>query len=98
MEKIQPKVAKMDEEAKMDENVIKGMFEQGLMGIEIESDYGGSNLSFMSSVLVVEELAKVDPSVSVLCDVQNTLVVPLIRKYASEDIKKNIFLNYQAQL
>ena len=54
-----------------------------LMGIEIDADYGGTNSSFFVSCLVVEELAKVDPSVSVLCDVQNTLIVTLFRKYGS---------------
>jgi short-chain 2-methylacyl-CoA dehydrogenase len=50
------------------------------MGIETPSDYGGTDASFMSAILVVEELAKVDPAVSVVCDVQNTLVNTLIKK------------------
>lgn len=37
--------------------------------------------------MVVIELAKVDPSVSVLCDVQNTLVGTVVRKYGSEALK-----------
>lgn len=53
------------------------------MGIETDSQLGGSGMSFMAAILVVEELAKVDPSVSVACDVQNTLVNTLFKKYGS---------------
>ena len=51
------------------------------MGIEVDADYGGTNSSFFVSCLVVEELAKIDPAVSVMCDVQNTLIVTLFWKY-----------------
>lgn len=51
-----------------------------LMGIEIDPEYGGTGSSFFSSILVIEELAKVDPSVAVLCDIQNTLINTLFAK------------------
>lgn len=54
------------------------------MGIEIGAEYGGSHSSFFVANLVIEELAKVDPSVSVMCDVQNTLINSLIMKYGTE--------------
>lgn len=57
------------------------------MGIEIPSKYGGSNSSFFSSILVVEELAKVDGSVSVMCDIQNTLLNTLLLQHGSEQLK-----------
>lgn len=50
------------------------------MGIEIDPEYGGTGSSFFSSILVIEELAKVDPSVAVLCDIQNTLINTLVAK------------------
>ncbi|CAK6956763.1 short/branched chain specific acyl-CoA dehydrogenase%2C mitochondrial [Scomber scombrus] len=71
---IAPFVSKMDENSVMDEEVLRSLFEQGLMGIEIDPEYGGTGSSFFSSILVIEELAKVDPSVAVLCDIQNTLI------------------------
>lgn len=40
------------------------------MGIETDTKYDGSESSFMSAILTIEELAKVDPSISVICDVQ----------------------------
>lgn len=57
------------------------------MGIEIPSAYGGTNGTFFSSILVVEELAKVDGSISVMCDIQNTLLNTLIMQYGSEYLK-----------
>ena len=58
------------------------------MGIEVEAEYGGTDSSFFMSCLVVEELAKIDPAVSVMCDVQNTLIVTLFRKYGSPQQKE----------
>ncbi|XP_051837559.1 short/branched chain specific acyl-CoA dehydrogenase, mitochondrial [Antechinus flavipes] len=84
---IAPFVAVMDENSRMEKSVIEGLFQQGLMGIEIETKYGGTGASFFSSVLAIEELAKVDASVSVLCDIQNTLINTLIRKCGTEEQK-----------
>ncbi|XP_024117602.1 short/branched chain specific acyl-CoA dehydrogenase, mitochondrial-like [Oryzias melastigma] len=79
-ERIAPFVSKMDENSAMDEEVIRSLFEQGLMGIEIDPEYGGTGSTFFASILVIEELAKVDPSVAVLCDIQNTLINVLFTK------------------
>ncbi|KAI9546814.1 hypothetical protein NQZ68_022759 [Dissostichus eleginoides] len=73
-ERIAPFVSKMDENSAMDQEVLTSLFEQGLMGIEIDPEYNGTGSTFFSSILVIEELAKVDPSVAVLCDIQNTLI------------------------
>eukprot|EP01012_Entosiphon_sulcatum_P008932 TRINITY_DN14913_c0_g1_i1.p1 TRINITY_DN14913_c0_g1~~TRINITY_DN14913_c0_g1_i1.p1 ORF type:complete len:418 (-),score=73.68 TRINITY_DN14913_c0_g1_i1:8-1237(-) len=85
---IAPRVAAMDKAGVMDKEVIAALFDQGLMGIETPAEYGGSGMSFMSSILVIEELAKVDPSVSVLCDVQNTLVTNAFLRFAHEGLRK----------
>lgn len=62
-----------------------------LMGVEIEAEYGGTNSTFFSSILVIEELAKVDPSIAVPCDIQNTLNNRLIRQHGTEE-QKNLYL------
>lgn len=87
-ERIAPFVSKMDENSSMDDEVISSLFEQGLMGIEIGTEYGGTGSSFFSSILVIEELAKVDPSVAVLCDIQNTLINTLMSKLGTEEQKE----------
>jgi len=55
------------------------------MGIETATEYGGAGGSFTSAIIAIEELARIDPSVSVLCDVHNTLVNTVIRKYGTEE-------------
>ena len=55
------------------------------MGIETSADHGGAESSFTSAIIAIEELAKVDPSVSVMCDVHNTLVNTVIRKYGTPE-------------
>lgn len=87
-EVILPKVREMDENESMDPAVVEQLFEQGLMGIEIPEEYGGAGMNFTSAIVGIEELARVDPSVSVLVDVHNTLVNTAILKYASPELKK----------
>lgn len=61
------------------------------MGIEVAPEYGGAGASFFCSVLAIEELAKVDASVSVFCDVQNTLVYDLFRSYGSRELQDKYY-------
>lgn len=83
-----PKVREMDEAEKMDPSLVEQLFEQGLMGIEIPEDYGGAGMNFTASIIGIEELARVDPSVSVLVDVHNTLVNTAILKYGTGESKR----------
>ena len=85
---IAPKVREMDEKEMMDPAIVEQLFEQGLMGIEIPEEYGGAGMNFTSAIVGIEELARVDPSVSVLCDVHNTLVNTAILKYGTEESKR----------
>lgn len=39
------------------------------MGIEVCREHEGAGLNFMSSIIAIEELARVDPAVSILCDI-----------------------------
>ena len=83
-----PKVREMDEAEKMDPSLVEQLFEQGLMGIEIPEDYGGAGMNFTAAIVGIEELARVDPSVSVLVDVHNTLVNTAILKYGTSESKR----------
>ena len=84
---IAPKVREMDEAQQIDAGIIQQLFELGLMGIEIPEMYGGTGADFFTSILVVEELSRVDPSIGVLVDVQNTLVVNAFTRWGSEELK-----------
>jgi alkylation response protein AidB-like acyl-CoA dehydrogenase len=85
---IRPKVREMDEQAALPRSLIDGLFRLGVMGIEAPEELGGSGASFFHAVLAVEMLSRVDPSVGVLVDVQNTLVVNALIRWASEDLRR----------
>lgn len=87
-EVIAPKVREMDENETMDPSVVEQLFEQGLMGVEIPEEFGGAGMNFTSAIIGIEELARVDPSVSVMCDVHNTLVNTAVLNWASPELKK----------
>ncbi|PGH11968.1 hypothetical protein AJ79_04555 [Helicocarpus griseus UAMH5409] len=87
-EQIGPKVRDMDEAETMDATLIEQLFEQGLMSVEIPEEYGGAGMNFTAAIVGIEELARVDPSVSVLCDVHNTLVNTAIIKWADAEGKR----------
>ena len=87
-ERLASHVRVMDEEAKFRRDLLLEMFEIGLMGIGIPEEYGGQGGSFFQSVLAIEELSKIDPSASVIVDVQNTLVNNAFENWGTEEQKK----------
>jgi butyryl-CoA dehydrogenase/short/branched chain acyl-CoA dehydrogenase len=87
-EQIGPLVRGMDESQHMDPALIKKLFQLGLMGIEIPEQYGGGGGTFFNAILAVEEISAVDPSVGVMVDVQNTLCINALVRWATEAQKK----------
>jgi alkylation response protein AidB-like acyl-CoA dehydrogenase len=85
---IKPYVREMDEKQKIRPEIIQKCFELGLMGIEPGEEYGGSGGSFFMACLAIEELARVDPSISVCIDVNNTLTINAFLNYGTEAQKK----------
>ena len=85
---IKPYVREMDEKQKIRPEIIKKCFELNLMGIEPGEEYGGPGGSFFMACLAIEELARIDPSISVCVDVNNTLVINAFLSYANEFQKK----------
>jgi alkylation response protein AidB-like acyl-CoA dehydrogenase len=88
--KVGPLVAQMDEQSQLDPSIIPHLFSLGLMGIEIPESYEGADASFMLATLAVESLARVDPSVAVVVDVQNTLVNNALIRWCTEEQKARI--------
>jgi alkylation response protein AidB-like acyl-CoA dehydrogenase len=84
---IRPCVREMDEQALMPRSIIDGLFSLGVMGIEVPEELGGSAATFFHSVLAVEALSRVDPSVAVVVDVQNTLVINALLRWGTTDLK-----------
>jgi len=87
-EQIGPLVRRMDEAQQMDAGLIRKLFEMGLMGIEVPEEYGGAGGTFFQAILAVEEISAVDPSVGVLVDVQNTLCINALIRWATDEQKK----------
>jgi alkylation response protein AidB-like acyl-CoA dehydrogenase len=85
---VAPHVKAMDAEGVMRAHIVRGLFELGVMGIEVPEELGGAGSPFFSAIVVVEALATVDPSVSVLVDVQNTLVQNTLLRAASSEQKE----------
>jgi alkylation response protein AidB-like acyl-CoA dehydrogenase len=88
---VAPKVMEMDRAQTIDPGLIQRLFELGVMGVEIPGVHGGTGADFFTSVLVVEELSRVDPAVAVLADVQNTLVINALLRWATEEQKATWF-------
>jgi alkylation response protein AidB-like acyl-CoA dehydrogenase len=85
---VRPLVREMDEHAKIPKQLVTQLFDLGVMGIEIPESYGGSGGTFFHSVLAVEELSRVDPSIGVLVDVQNTLVINAFVRWGNDEHKQ----------
>ncbi|NQW03800.1 MAG: acyl-CoA dehydrogenase family protein, partial [Acidobacteria bacterium] len=87
---IRPLVREMDDHATFSRPLIDELFKLGVMGVEIPDEYGGAAGTFFHSVIVVEELSRVDPSVGVMVDVQNTLVINAILRWGSQAMKARL--------
>lgn len=89
LQELAPRARAMDEAARLDPTLLPRLFEMGLMGIEIPEPFGGGAGTFFHAVLAVEELSRVDPSIGVLVDVQNTLVVNALLRWGSGDQQRD---------
>jgi alkylation response protein AidB-like acyl-CoA dehydrogenase len=94
---IRKRVEEMDEQSRIDPAVMKHCFELGLMGIETPEEFGGAGGSFFQAILAVEELSRVDASIGVFVDVQNTLVNNALIRWASPDLKKKYLTQLAAE-
>ena len=87
---ILPLVRQMENDQQIHPQIISSLFENGLMGLEIPECYNGSNMNFTSACIAIEEISKIDPSVALLVDVQNTLIVNSLRFWGSDELQDEI--------
>jgi alkylation response protein AidB-like acyl-CoA dehydrogenase len=85
---VAPRVEAMEHAGKLDQDLIKQCFELGLMAIESPEEFGGAGSTIFNAILAIEELARVDASVSVFVDVHNTLVTNAFMRWANDEQKK----------
>jgi alkylation response protein AidB-like acyl-CoA dehydrogenase len=95
---IRPLARSMDEHAKFSPELITKLFELGVMSVEVPESFGGAGGTFFHSVLAVESLSRVDPSIGVLVDVQNTLVINAVMKWGSDEIKRKYLPKFATSL
>src|SRR6476659_6514846 len=85
---IRPLVRDMDEQAKIADGLIRKLVDLGVMGIDKQESFGGGGARFFHAVLAVEALSRVDPSIAVLVDVQNTLVANALLRWGHDGLKR----------
>jgi alkylation response protein AidB-like acyl-CoA dehydrogenase len=89
---VRPRVTEMEKAAHIDAALIRGAFDLGLMGLEVDEQYGGSGGTMMMVTLAVEAISRVDASSAIVVDVQNTLVNYPIVRYGT-DAQKSRYLS-----
>jgi alkylation response protein AidB-like acyl-CoA dehydrogenase len=87
---VRPLVREMDDHASIPRSLIDRLFSLGAMSVEIPEAFGGGAGTFFHAVIIVEELSRVDPSIGVLVDVQNTLVINAVLRWGSDEIKARL--------
>src|SRR6187549_1922419 len=83
-----PGVIERDELQKFPKEQVMKLADLGFMGIMVKPEYGGSGMDTVSYVLAMEEISKVDASVSVCVSVNNSLVCYGLQEYGSEEQKQ----------
>lgn len=83
-----PGVIERDDLQKFPKEQISKLADLGFMGMMVKAEYGGSGMDTVSYVLAMEEISKIDASVSVCMSVNNSLVCYGIQEYGSEDQKR----------
>src|SRR3954466_10427021 len=91
-----PGVIERDEQQKFPKEQVIKLAELGFMGMMVDPKYGGAGMDTVSYVLAMEEISKIDASVSVSMSVNNSLVCWGLSEYGSEE-QKNKYLTPLAQ-
>ena len=87
---VRPLVREMDEQAEFPKTLLDELFKLGVMAVESPEIHGGAGGTFFHSVVVVEELSRVDPAVGVMVDVQNTLVINALMNWGSPALQSRL--------
>src|SRR3989304_645728 len=85
---IKPLVMQYDESQEFPMEIMQQLGELGFLGILVPEEYGGAGLSYADFVIIIEEIAKVDPSVALSVAAHNGLGTNHILKFANEEQKK----------
>lgn len=87
-EVIKPVVRKLDEEEEFSYEITEKLAEMGFLGATIPEEYGGSELDYLSYLILVEELARVDSSQAITVAAHNSLGIGPILNYGNKQQKE----------
>jgi len=87
-QQIKPRVMEFDESQKFPMELMQQLGELGFLGILVPEEFGGSGLGYVEYALIVEELARIDPSISLSVAAHNGLCTNHINVFASDELKK----------
>jgi alkylation response protein AidB-like acyl-CoA dehydrogenase len=90
-----PGVIERDDKQQLPCEQLLKLADLGFMGMMVDSEYGGAGMDTVSYVLAMEEISKIDASVSVAMSVNNSLVCWGLQAYGSSH-QKNTFLRHLA--
>ena len=82
-----PGVIERDEKQLFPKEQVMKLADLGFMGMMVDPKYGGAGMDTISYVLAIEEISKIDASVSVVMSVNNSLVCYGLNQYGSEEQK-----------
>ncbi len=85
---IRPHIMEFDESQKFPMEIMKQLGELGFLGVVIPEEYGGAGLGYVDFVMIIEELAKVDPSIALSVAAHNGLCTNHIYRFGNESQRK----------
>jgi len=91
---VKPLAAEIDETGQFPRETLRKAAELGLTGISVAEEWGGAGMDHMSYAIVMEEIARVCASTSVILSVQNSLYCGTLEKFGTDEQKKKFLVPF----
>ncbi|TSA29528.1 MAG: acyl-CoA dehydrogenase [Ignavibacteriales bacterium] len=92
-EKIKPHVMEFDESQEFPIDLMHQLGELGFLGILVPEKFGGAGLGYIEYALIIEEIARIDPSLSLSVAAHNGLCTNHINVFANDGLKNKYLLD-----
>ena len=89
-ERIRPGVLERDRQHEFPGEILGELGEMGLLGMTVAEEYGGTGLSGLDLVIVVEEIARISPAVAISLSVSNSVCCWPINRFGTDDLKERV--------
>ncbi|MGO9588509.1 MAG: acyl-CoA dehydrogenase [Candidatus Acidiferrales bacterium] len=91
---VKPLAAEIDETGQFPRETLRKAAELGLTGISVAEEWGGAGMDHMCYAIVMEEIARVCASTSVILSVQNSLYCGTLEKFGTDEQKKKLLVPF----